>query len=197
MTLLGGCAALAVLELDATLAVQTLASRPLVVGCAFGALSGAAQAGAFMGAILELLSLADLPVGGCLTWSAPVAAGTGAMLAGRGVTPPLCLAGGIVAGIVHSRLEALERSRRAATSGAVASEAAATGRLGGALALSLGAHAAMTLAVAYACVAAFTALDRSAWASVPEFARDGVAIASGAAPWLALAGVGVWGLRRA
>jgi mannose/fructose/N-acetylgalactosamine-specific phosphotransferase system component IIC len=196
VTTLGACAALAVLELDATLAVQTLASRPLVVGCAFGALSGAPQAGALLGATLELLSLADLPVGGCLTWSAPVAAGTAAMLAGRGVSAPVCLAGGVAAGIVHSRLEALERSRRAATGDAVAAKAAETGGLGGALTLSLAAHAAMTLAVAYAAVAAFAALDRAAWPSAPEFARAGAGLAAEAAPWLGLAGVAGWGLRR-
>lgn len=198
MTSAAACAVLAVLELDAVLVAQTFVSRPLVVGAVLGALTGRTLAGAMFGAVFELLSLCDLPVGGCLTWSAPVAAGTAVVLAGRGASAPLCFLGGVSAGILHSRLEALERARRASTGDALASRAEAGGRtLGPAMALSIAAHAAMTFVASGAVVAVFAFVDRRWWPNAPEFIQSGAALAVSSAPWIGLSGVAAWGLRRA
>jgi len=192
-----GCAALAVLELDATLVAQTLVSRPFVAGALLGALGGRPQAGALLGAAFELLSLSDLPVGGCLTWSASVAAGTGAILICAGVSSGLCFAGGLAAGILHAKLEAVERARRAATGDALAARAEASGgELGRALGFSIASHAAMTFVVSGAVAAAVLYVDRWWWTRFPDFIRAGAAFAASSAPWIGLSGVAAWGLNR-
>lgn len=192
-----GCALLAALELDAALVAQTLVSRPLVVGILLGALSGAPQSGALLGASFELLSLVDLPVGGRLTWSAPVAAGAAALLAGQGSAVAVCLAGGIAAGLIHSRFESFERGRRAATGDALAERAAVGGLiLGLALGASLLAHAAMTFALSLAVVTLVSAFDQQWWPRAPEFIRSGAALAAAGAPLIGLSGVAAWSLRR-
>jgi mannose/fructose/N-acetylgalactosamine-specific phosphotransferase system component IIC len=197
VTTAAACAVLAVLELDAVLIAQTLVSRPLVTGAVLGALTGNTLAGTLFGAVFELLSLCDLPVGGCLTWSATVATGTATLLAGRGTSAALCFAGGIAAGVLHSRVEALERARRAATGDALVLRAEAGGwTLGRALGLSIAAHAAMTFAVAGAVVSLVGFLDGRWWAGAPEFIRGAAALVSSSAPWIGLSGVAAWGLRR-
>lgn len=197
MSTAAACALLAVLELDAVLVAQTLASRPLVVGALLGALTGQLQSGMLFGAAFELLSLCDLPVGGCLTWSAPVAAGTATVIAGGGASIPLAFAGGVLAGILHSRAEAFERARRASTGDALARRAEAGGSaLGRALGASIALHAAMTFAVSGGVAAAAVALDRGWWASAPDFMRGAAALMAASAPWLGLSGVTAWGLRR-
>lgn len=197
MSPLIGCIALAALELDAALVAQTLVSRPFVIGILFGTLFGAPHSGALFGASLELMSLVDLPIGGCLTWSAPVAAGTAAMLASRGCAVPVSLAGGIVAGVVHSRLEAFERTRRADTGDELADRAAEGGwTLVLALGASLATHAAMTFAVSFAAVMLITTFDRYWWPRVPELVRAGAAFAAVSVPWIGLSSVAAWGLRR-
>ena len=197
MTAAVACAVLAVLELDAVLVAQTLASRPLVVGALLGALTGQAQAGMLFGAVFELLSLCDLPVGGCLTWSAPVAAGTATVIASGGAPASLCFAAGAAAGILHSRAEAFERARRASSGDALALRAEADGRtLGRAMGASIALHAAMTFAVAGAVVAVAGAVDRRWWTSAPDLIQGGAALMSSSAPWLGLSGVTAWGLRR-
>lgn len=197
MSAAAACLALAVLELDAVLVAQTLASRPLVVGALLGALTGQAQAGMLFGAAFELLSLCDLPVGGCLTWSAPVAAGTATAIAGGGASVPLAFAGGMLAGLLHSRAEAFERGRRAATGDALVRRAEAGGpALGRAMGASIALHAAMTFAVAGGITALVLAVDRRWWTGAPDFLRAGAALMTASAPWLGLSGVAAWGLRR-
>ncbi len=192
------CAALAALELDAVLVAQTLISRPLVTGALIGALTGKPQAGALFGATFELLSLCDLPVGGCLTWSATVAAGTATLLAGQGTSYSLCFFGGLAAGVVHARLEALERARRASVGDALVARACSGGRtLGLAMGASIFAHATMTFAVAAAVVALVGAFDARWWSRAPGFFQAGAALAASSAPWIGLSGVAAWGLRRA
>lgn len=197
MTTVAACAVLAALELDAVLIAQTLVSRPLVVGSILGALTGKAQAGALFGAVFELLSLYDLPIGGCLTWSATVAAGTATLLASAGTSFSLCFAGAIAAGVLHSRLEAFERARRASTGDELAKDAeAGDPTLGRALGVSIAGHAAMTFAVAGSVVALVGFVDRRWWAGAPEFLRLGAAFISSSAPWIGLSGVAARGLRR-
>ena len=194
----GACAVLAILELDVVLIAQTMLSRPLVVGAVLGTLTGKAQIGALFGAAFELVSLCDLPVGGCLTWSATVAAGTATLLASGGTSFPLCFVGGIAAGVLHSRVEVLERVRRASTGDTLARRAEAGGRaLGQALSTSIVMHTAMTFAVAGGIVALVGFIDRCWWTGAPEFLQAGAALVSSSAPWIGLSGVAAWGLRRA
>ncbi len=198
MTAAAACAALAIIELDAVLIAQTMVSRPLVTGAVLGVLTGKAQAGVLFGAAFELLSLCDLPVGGNLTWSATVAAGTATVLAGGGTAFSLCFAGGIAAGVLHSRVEAFERARRAATGDELAKRAEAGGRtLGRALGASILTHAAATFVVAGAVVAFIGLVDRRWWAGAPAFLQAGAALVASSAPWIGLSGVAAWGLRRA
>ncbi|MEQ1920392.1 MAG: PTS sugar transporter subunit IIC [Elusimicrobiota bacterium] len=197
MNAVAACAVLAALELDAVLVAQALISRPLIIGAVLGTLTDNVYAGLFFGAAFELLSLCDLPVGGCLTWSASVAAGTATLLAGRGTSFSLCFAGGVAAGVLHARLEALERTRRASTGDALARAAeAGGGTLGRALGVSIAGHAAMTFAVAGLVMTCVSFLDRRWWAGAPEFIQAGAALVSSSAPWIGLSGVTVWGLRR-
>lgn len=190
MNLLAGCAAIAVLELDATLVAQTMVSRPLVVGAVVGAMAGAPQAGVLFGASFELLSLADLPVGGSLTWSGAVAAGTAALLAGAHTAFGLCFIGGLAAGVLHAKAEAVERARRARTVDAM-------GSLGGSLGASIAAHAAMTFLIALGVTGSIAFAENRVWVHFPDFLRAGASFAATSAPWIGLSGVAAWGLRRA
>jgi len=198
VTTVAACIVLSVLELDTVMIAQTLVSRPLVTGTLIGALTGKAQTGALFGAAFELLSLCDLPVGGCLTWSATVAAGTATLLVSGGTSFALSFAGGVVAGILHSRVEAFERVRRTLTGDGLALRAEAGGRtLSRALGVSIAAHGVMTFTVAGAVVALIGFLDRRWWMSAPEFLRAGAALVSSSASWIGLSGIAAWGLRRA
>jgi mannose/fructose/N-acetylgalactosamine-specific phosphotransferase system component IIC len=198
VSLLAGCAALAVLELDATLIAQTLLSRPLVAGAVVGVITGRAQAGVLFGASYELLGLCNLPVGGCMNWSGTVAAGTAAMLSSAGAAFAPCFAGGLAAGAAHAWLEGFERARRARTGDALAVRAESGGSaLGRSFAASIAAHAAMTFAVAGGATALVAFADGRWWPVLPGFLRAGAAVAASSAPWIGLSGVAMWGLRRA
>ncbi|UPT73997.1 MAG: hypothetical protein M0D55_19555 [Elusimicrobiota bacterium] len=198
MTGLAACAALAVLELDAVLVAQTLVSRPFVVGAVIGALGGRAHTGALYGAAFELLALVDVPVGGSLTWSASVASGTAAALMLGGTSAAMCFAGGLGAGLLHARLEAVERARRTAGADALAAAAESGGpALGRAFAVSIALHAAGTFALSLAVVALVGWADRFWWPYAPEVLRAAASAAASCAPWIGLSGVAAWGLSRA
>lgn len=197
MNAVAACAVLAALELDAVLVAQTLISRPLIVGAVLGTATANIYAGLFFGATFELLSLCDLPVGGCLTWSATVAAGTATLLSSRGTSFAACFAGGVAAGVLHARLEAFERKHRASTGDVLARTAEAGGcALGRALGVSIVGHAVMTFAVAGAVLACVSFMDQRWWEGAPEFIRAGASLVSSSAPWIGLSGVTAWGLRR-
>lgn len=198
MTTVAACAVLAVMELDAVLVAQTLISRPLAVGAVLGALTGWPEPGLLYGAVFEILALSDLPVGGCLTWSAPVAAGVAVLLTHAGASTGTCFVGALAAGVLHSRAEGFERRLRAASGDALARGVEAGERsLGAALGLSVAVHAAMTFALAVFVVGLLGAADRRWWTSVPEILRAGAAFAATVSPWVALSGVAAWGLKRA
>ncbi len=198
MATIAACAGLAALELDVVLIAQTMVSRPLVAGIILGAFVGRPEAGALFGVVFELLSLGDLPVGGNLTWSATTAAGTATVLASAGTSFTLCFLGGVAAGVVHSRLEAVERARRASTGDALVRRAeAGEPALGRALGSSIAAHAAMTFSVSCAIVALVGFVDRRWWARAPEIVQAGASLAVSSAPWVGLSGAALWCLRRA
>lgn len=185
--LAGGAGALALLELDAAAVGPFLLSRPFVIGPLAGWAFGNPWAGAALGAAFETLSLEELPLGGRLDFSAPVAAGVAALLASadRALPWEAAFLAGLAAGSAHALLE---RRLRGARGGHVRrlQDALAAGRtprygleVSGALAL----QAAATFALAAAALAAGPALGR-AWPLLPEFLRAGARAAFLAAPWL-------------
>ena len=193
-----GAGLAAILELDATLVGQTMVSRPLVTGSFLGALSGAPLHGAALGAALEVMSLTRLPVGGALSWSATTAAAVASLAAGRGAALELCLLGGLAAGVVHSRMEAFERDRRAARAPALAA-AVIEGRRAmlPAIAASLLVHAAWTAALCAISVESIAAFDIKVWMRATDTLRGAARGAAFFGPWLALSSAAVWCWRRA
>ena len=67
------CLLAAVLELDATSAGQWMVSRPLALGGLLGWLGGDAPTGFMLGGLIELLLLAELPVGGAVPLNGTIA----------------------------------------------------------------------------------------------------------------------------
>jgi len=185
---LAGAAGIAALELDAASIGTFLLSRPFVVGPLVGLARGDVWTGAALGAIFEALTLAELPLGGCLDLSACVAAGTAAWLACDAARIPTeaCFLAGLAAGWVHARAE--RRLRRARAALARGAEAALHGGrpagLGAKIVEALSVQAAATFAVCACFLAASSAVLPALWPRLPAFAAVGARTAFLAAPWL-------------
>ncbi len=196
-----GAGAIALFELDAASIGPFLLSRPFVVGPLVGWLFGNAWAGAILGGVFEALSLEELPLGGRLDFSAPVAAGTAAWLAAGPAALPneAAFLVGLAAGWAHARVEG--RLRRGRGAYARRAEAAlAAGRppfLGAEIGAALTAQAAATWVVAFAALAAAGPALSRLWPLLPEFLRAGARTAFLAAPWVGAGGLGASRLRRA
>ena len=200
-SVLGGAAALAVLELDAASIGTFLLSRPFVVGPLIGWARGDAWSGAALGAAFEALTLAELPLGGRLDLSASVAAGTAAWLGcgSPGISLPAAFLAGLAAGWIQARVERRLRGTRGALARG-AEQALRDGRapcLGARLAAALSAQAAATFAVCAASLAVGAAVLPSAWAALPEGVRVGASSAFFAAPWIGVGGLAATLGRRA
>jgi len=184
-----GAGALALLELDAAAVGPFLLSRPVFVGPLVGALRGSPLVGAGLGILFEALTLQELPLGGRLDVSAPVAAGVAAWLAsGPGALPcEAAFPAGLLAGWAHARVErALRRGRGAPVRRAEAALAAgAPPRLGTKIVSALGLQALATFAVVLAALGAVGPAAARLWPALPEFLRAGARAALLAAPWLA------------
>jgi mannose/fructose/N-acetylgalactosamine-specific phosphotransferase system component IIC len=187
-SLLGGAGALALLELDAAAVGPFLLSRPFVVGPLVGWAFGDPWAGAALGAAFEALTLEEMPLGGCLDFSAPVAAGVAAFLASpRGGLPcEAAFPAGLAAGWAHARLEGLLRRGRGFHSRRIEAALAAgrTPRYGAEIAGALILQAAATFALALAAVAAVGPAWARLWPILPEFLRAGARTAFLCAPWI-------------
>jgi len=183
-----GAGALALLELDAAAVGPFLLSRPFVVGPLVGWAFGDLWAGAALGAAFEALTLEELPLGGRLDLSAPVAAGVAAFLASpRGGLPAeAAFLAGLGAGWAHARLErALRRGRGAHARRVEAALAAGRPpRLGAEIFAALTLQAAATFGLSLAVLAAGGPLLARLWPAVPEFLRAGARTAFLAAPWI-------------
>jgi mannose/fructose/N-acetylgalactosamine-specific phosphotransferase system component IIC len=196
-----GAGAIALVELDAASVGPFLLSRPLVVGPLAGWLCGNAWTGAMLGGVFEALTLEEMPLGGCLDFSAPVAAGSAAWLAAGPAALPLEAAFlvGLAAGWTHARLERRLRRLRGERVRAVVAETAA-GRapsLGAELASALAAQSAATFVVTFAALAALGPALSRLWPALPEFLRAGARAAFLAAPWLGAGSLAAALLRRA
>jgi len=188
-----GAAAIAVLELDAASVGPFLFSRPFVVGPLVGTALGGPLLGVGLGAALETVTLAELPLGGCLEISAPVAAGVAVWLAAGPAALPVeaSFPAGLAAGWVHARVERALRARRGGHARRADKELASSRSpcLGLELGAALGLQTAATFAVALgAILAAGPALSRL-WPLLPATLRSGASVAFIAAPWLGAGGL--------
>lgn len=195
-----GAGLIAALELDAASIGPFLLSRPFVIGPLFGWLLGEPLLGAWLGVAVEAVTLEELPLGGCLKISAPVAAGIAVWLAAGPSRVPVEAAfiAGLSAGYSHASIERKLRSLRSHSVHA-AENAAAQGRspqLGLRLASTLAVQAAATFAVCLAVLLAGASLSRL-WPSAPEMLRAGLKSALLAAPWLGAGSLAVSLWRRA
>jgi mannose/fructose/N-acetylgalactosamine-specific phosphotransferase system component IID/mannose/fructose/N-acetylgalactosamine-specific phosphotransferase system component IIC len=107
-------AGLAVLELDTSHAGLFLLSRPLVLGPVLGAVFGQLTFGSAVGALFELLSFSEIPIGGHLPLNAAVATGSTLLMALNPSPVPLELAfpAGMALGWGHRGVEGVLRWRR-------------------------------------------------------------------------------------
>jgi mannose/fructose/N-acetylgalactosamine-specific phosphotransferase system component IIC len=193
----------ALVFLDQWPAVQTMVSRPIVVGPIVGAILGAPADGVLWGAVLESISLAVQPVGAARYPDAALAGllGTVAALTGPGggaFPAAWAVSVAVAAGAVGDAVGRLQRRWNGRTAAAVRARVAegslaAPGR-GIAIALSRGAAlGALQTAAGLGIVAAGGALlAGSPWAG-PLDAR---ALQVAAAAMAAVAGVRVLGLGR-
>jgi mannose/fructose/N-acetylgalactosamine-specific phosphotransferase system component IIC len=196
-----GAGAIALVELDAASVGPFLLSRPLVVGPLVGWLCGNVWAGAVLGGTFEALTLEEMPLGGCLDFSAPVAAGAAAWLSAgpAGLPSEAAFLAGLSAGWAHARLERLLRKIRGSRVGAVETRTAA-GRapsLGATLAEALAEQGAATFLVSFAALAALGPVLSRLWPALPEFLRAGARAAFLAAPWLGAGSLAAALMRRA
>ncbi len=184
-------AAVAVVELDGTCAGQFMLSRPIVLGPLVGLAWGQPDLGFLIGAVVECLSLEQLPVGGNLPLNPTVAAGAGILLAvGPSALPPeLSLPAGFGAGWAHRRVEYALRQRRrkvslAAEERLLSGERPPLGRLA---ARALAGQAAATFAVMLAALFVLGPLLSSVWPSAPQALSRGLRFGFELSPWLAAA----------
>jgi mannose/fructose/N-acetylgalactosamine-specific phosphotransferase system component IIC len=183
-----GAGALAILELDAASVGPFLLSRPFVVGPLVGWACGDPWTGAAFGAVFEALTLEELPLGGRLDFSAPLAAGVAAVLASApgGLAPEAAFLAGLAAGWAHARLEVFLRRGRGVRARRVETRlaAGAAPRLGAEIAAALALQAAATFGLALAAAVAVGPALTKAWPVLPEFLRAGARAAFFAAPWI-------------
>jgi mannose/fructose/N-acetylgalactosamine-specific phosphotransferase system component IIC len=187
MTLLTGAGALALIELDAASVGPFLLSRPFVVGPLAGWALGAPWAGAALGATFEALTLEELPLGGCLDFSAPVAAGVAVCVAAfnRELPWEAAFLIGLAAGWAHARLECRLRRLRSGHVGRIetALDAGKPPHYGAEILGALTLQAAATFALAAVLISVGPTVARL-WPALPEFLRAGARTAFLAAPWL-------------
>jgi mannose/fructose/N-acetylgalactosamine-specific phosphotransferase system component IIC len=186
------CAGVAALELDAVLVGQWMLSRPLLVGPLVGWVCGSPAMGAAVGAMIELFSLEDLPVGCVIPLNGTVAAaGAVLLLAGPHAVPAAAaLPAGLALGIGHRALESRVRTWRSDLTAelmeALARDEEPPWRA--VLFKSLALQWAMTALFLYLGTAlAGPALSRL-WDLAPAFGREGLTAAFG---WVPLVGLAV------
>lgn len=113
IALLSAAALVAVLELDVASFGQLMLGRPIVVGPLLGFAFGDPGLGAGLGALFELFSLGELPVGGKVPLNGAVGVGAAFLIcAAGGAAVELGFAAGVAAAALHGRLEALLRRLR-------------------------------------------------------------------------------------
>lgn len=187
--LLLAAAAVALLELDVASFGQLMIGRPLVVGPLLGFAFRSPAVGAGLGALFELFSLGELPVGGKLPLNGTVGVGAAFLLTAAGGVPvELAFALGLLAALGHGRLETVLRKAR---SGAIRQAAAALSRgeeprLFAAAMREMALQAATTFGVMLLALCARAALVTGA-VPVPEALSGGLRLGLALAPWIGVA----------
>jgi mannose/fructose/N-acetylgalactosamine-specific phosphotransferase system component IIC len=178
----------ALLELDAAAIGPFLLSRPVIIGPLAGWALGSPWLGAGLGVLFETLTLEELPLGGRLDFSAPVAAGVAVWLAAGPAALPgeAAFLAGLLAGWTHARVERrLRRGRGALVRSAEAALAAGEPpRLGAKILSALALQSALTFAMVLVVLAVVGPAAARLWPVLPEFLRAGVRTAFLAAPWI-------------
>lgn len=183
-------AAVAVLELDATAAGQFMVSRPIVLGPLLGAALGDLSLGGRLGALCELFSISERPLGAHLPPNAAVAAAAAVLLAlgPSQANAALAFPAGLAAGWLHARVEgALRRGRDRA--GFQVDKRLARGEdpgLGRLAAIELGKQAVMTFGVLAVALLAGPWLSLL-WAGLAQASAAGLRLGLDLAPWIGLA----------
>ena len=188
-----GAVVLALLELDAGSVGPLLLSRPFVVGPLVGTFFGSPLLGAGLGVAIEAVTLEEMPLGGRLDISAPVAAGVAVWLAAGPCALPAEAAFpvGLAVGWVHARVELFLRRRRCAhvRRAQACLAQARPPKLGLELSAALSVQVLTTfIVIITAFLAAGPALSRL-WLLLPETLRSGARCAVIAAPWLGAGGL--------
>lgn len=182
--------AVSLVELDGAAVGQFMVSRPLVVGPVLGMAFGRPDLGLLVGAVVELLSLGDLPVGGHLPLNGTVACAGALLLALGPAALPLefALPAGLGAGWLHSLGESTLRQRRAALCRAAELSVSQGARPWFALlcARSLARQAAWTAVVLAVLLAAAPGFSW-VWLHLPETVKAGLGVGLAASPCLAAA----------
>ncbi|MBI4678903.1 MAG: PTS sugar transporter subunit IIC [Elusimicrobia bacterium] len=190
--LAAGAAVVAAAELDSTLALQLMVSRPIVLGPLLGLGMGNALMGAFVGLIVELYSHDKIPIGGLIPANAAVSAGAGLLLAlGPGaVGLPVAVPAGLFLGWLHERLVDSPLRRRRGRLAHSTAEALARGvdaPLGRMIAQELALQFVATWALLIAALVVLKPLGMRTWAVLsPTALGTGLWFAALAAPWFGM-----------
>lgn len=189
LPLCGAAAAVSLLELDAAAMGQFMISRPIVLGPALGAVFGDVALGAGLGALCELFSLGELPVGGRLPLNGTVAAACALLcgLGAQGLAAPAAFAAGLLFGALHRWLETRLRRSRAGLLDALRGrlsrgQAPALRRI---VARELARQALLTLFV-LGLALGLRAAWIGGWLVLPRALETGLAAGLSAAPWIGL-----------
>ncbi|MBI5211483.1 MAG: PTS sugar transporter subunit IIC [Elusimicrobia bacterium] len=184
-----GAAAVAAAELDATLALQIMVSRAIVIGPLLGLAFGDLTTGVLVGLVVELLSHDKLPVGGQIPANATVSAGAGVLLAIGPQPLPVSLAvpAGLFLGWLHERLVDNPLRRRRGRMSRVVGAGIRRGAevsLGGLVARELVIEFGATLALLLAALLALKPLGVQPWAAEARTVLGaGLWTALSLAPW--------------
>lgn len=187
--LLLAAAAIALLELDVASFGQLMVGRPLVVGPLLGLAFRSPALGAGLGALFELFSLGELPVGGKLPLNGTVGVGAAFLLTAAGGVPvELAFALGLLAAFGHGKLETGLRRLR---SGAIQQAASALSRgedpsLFKVAVRELSLQFGATFGVLILALGARAALVSGA-VPVPEALSGGLRLGLALAPWIGIA----------
>jgi mannose/fructose/N-acetylgalactosamine-specific phosphotransferase system component IIC len=184
------CAIAAFIDLDDYHIGQWMVSRPIVLGPLLGSYLGKLGMGVWIGAVLELLTLDDLPIGHSVPVNGAIATAFALIIcAGKWRAPlPAAIAGGILLGFAFRKIESAIRFwrqnfvRRA--EGEIERGKRFPSRF---IAESIAAHFTAVAGFLYVTTAAAGPILADSWQLLPQEMRVGLDLAVQAAPWLGIA----------
>jgi len=182
-----------VVELDVALVGQWMLGRPIIVGPLMGLACGQLGIGLAMGALTELFSLENSPVGSVVPINGVVAAGCSVLLAAGPMPVAVAAAfpAGLACGTVHAKLETWIRNRRSKLTVEAARGLSREWEVDWVRLLfkSLAIQFATTALFVYIAVLGLAPALSLFWEFAPQFAIKGFNTAFGMAPWFGLAAI--------